>query len=278
MLYLYIVISAALIPIIDRFAPIFQKSYSWWLVPLMIVGFFIGFILLHLIVFAVSVLIVNPNKESDKGNKYYRALVNVTLPLIFKIVGVRIHVTGEDKIPYDKRVMLICNHISDIDPAVIISSFPQLELGFIAKKEAYTLFPFIGKVMKKLNCLPIDRENNREGIKTILKAVKYIKEDKVSIGIFPEGYTSLTGELQDFRNGAFKIATKANAPIVVCTLVNSDKALKNLFRRTDIYLDVLDVISEEDVNSLHTDKIGERAHKIMLENIKKRKEQKTAAS
>ena len=120
--------------------------------------------------------------------------------------------------------------------------------------------------------VPIDRENNREAIKSIIKAVDYIKSDKASIGIFPEGYTSLDGELHEFRNGAFKIATKAKAPIVVCTLVNSDKCFKNLIkRRTDVYLDVLKVLSKEEVESLHTDKIGEIVHTAMKENLDKRK-------
>lgn len=272
MFYFYLVASAALIPILNNFWNILRNENSWWLVPVLFIGFFLCFLILHLGVFAISVLIVNPNKPSEKGNKYYRFLVKITLPMVFKICRVKVNVTGEDKIPYDKRVMLVCNHINDIDPAVIIKCFPDLELGFIAKKEVYTLFPFVAKIMKKLYCLPIDRENNREGVKTILKAIEYIKNDKASIGIFPEGYTSLDGELHEFRNGAFKIATKAKCPIVVCTLVNSEKVFKNLFKRkTEVFLDVLDVITEEETAVLHTDAISERVHSEMLENITMRR-------
>lgn len=272
MLYVYLVASAALIPILDIFFDILRESYSWWLVPVLFIGFFLGFIILHLAVFAVSALIVNPNTESEKGNKYYRGLVKYTLPMVFKLARVEIRVTGEDKIPENKRLMLVCNHINDVDPAVILSSFPDLELGFIAKKEVYTLLPFVAKMMKKLYCLPIDRENNREAIKTILKAIEYIKKDKASIGIFPEGYTSLDGELHDFRNGAFKIATKSKCPIVVCTLVNSNLVFKNMFRKkTVVFLDVIDVISEEETAVLHTDEIGKRVHEEMLNNINMRR-------
>ena len=61
MLYVYLVASAALIPILDIFFDILKESYSWWLVPVLFIGFFLGFIILHLAVFAVSALIVNPN-------------------------------------------------------------------------------------------------------------------------------------------------------------------------------------------------------------------------
>jgi len=272
MLYVYIVVAAALIPIIDRFVNLTRNSNSWWLVPLLFVGFFLAFVILHLLVFVVSIALVNVEKQSDKLKKYYRILVNITLPMVFKLGLVKIHLTGEDKIPEDKRVMLVCNHIHDFDPAVIISCLPKLELGFIAKREVYTELPFVAKMMTKLNCLPINRENNREAAKTILKAVEYIKTDKASIGIFPEGYTSKDGELQPLRNGCFKIATRAKCPIVVCTLVNSNIIVKNMFRRKcNVYLDVLEVISEEEILTLTTEQIGDRIHKEMFENIKYRR-------
>ncbi len=269
MIYVYLIVSAALIPILDNFFEILRKSYSWWLVPVLFLGFTLAFIVLQLAVFAVSVLLIRNESKSERFCRYYRAVTNITLPLLFKLGLVKIKVTGEDKIPQNCRLMLVSNHINDIDPVVIMTAFPRLELGFIAKKEVYDLFPFISKIMRRLYCIPIDRENNREGIKAILKAIEYIKKDKASIGIFPEGYTSKDGNLQEFRNGAFKIATKAKCPIVVCTLKNSDKVFSNMFRRkTEVFLDVLDVITAEETAVLHTDKIGERVHNAMSENLK----------
>ena len=61
-------------------------------------------------------------------------------------------------------------------------------------------------------------------------------------------------------------------PIVVCALVNSKAILKNMFRRrTDVYLDVLDVIPPEDFEKLKTIEIGDRAHAVMLDGLQKRK-------
>ena len=118
--------------------------------------------------------------------------------------------------------------------------------------------------MRKILCLPLDRNNDREALKAILKAIQFIKEDKASIAVFPEGGTSKSGLLQPFRNGAFKIAQKAHVPIVAI--------LKNMFRRrTDVHLDVLDVIPAETVASLKTTvEIGDYAHKILSEGLAKR--------
>ena len=118
----------------------------------------------------------------------------------------------------------------------------------------------------------IDRENDRAALRTILKAIQFLKEDKTSIAVFPEGYTSKTGELNSFRNGAFKIAQKAGVPIVVCVLSNTPAILKNMFRRhTDVYLDVLDIIPADELNGVTTAQIGSRIHDTMTKGISARR-------
>ena len=109
---------------------------------------------------------------------------------------------------------------------------------------------------------------DREALRTILKAIEFLKQDKTSIAVFPEGYTSKTGKLQEFRNGVFKIAQKAGVPIVVCVLSNTPAIIKNMFRRhTDVYLDVLDVIPAEDLAGVTTVQIGARVHTMMEKGI-----------
>ncbi len=271
MLYVYIVAAVAAVPLLNNFMPVFSQSHSWWSAPLLAVGFFVGFIVLHAAVLFGSTLFISLSSPAERGSKFMRGLVNLTLPMAFSLVRVKIHTTGKDKIPENERVLLVCNHTHDIDPAVIIREFPELELGFVAKREIYTDMKPIAKIMHKLYCLPINRENNREAAKTIILATKLIKEDKASIGIFPEGYTSRTGELQPMRNGAFKIAQKAGVPIVVCSLVGTRAAVKKLFFcKNDIYLDVLEVISAEETKALSTAEIGDRVYSEMLRKIEQR--------
>ena len=66
MFYFYLVLSVALVPILNNFFEILGKSYSWWLVPVLLVAFFIGLVLLHAIVFAVSFLIGGQKNPPDK--------------------------------------------------------------------------------------------------------------------------------------------------------------------------------------------------------------------
>lgn len=272
MLYIYLVASAVLILVLDNFANIMHEPYSWWLCILFLLGFTLAFIIIHALVLVVCVLTVNLKSDPDKNSKAFRKLIELSLPMLFTLARVKIHTSGEEKLPETDRVMLVCNHTHEIDPAVIIKEFPHLKLGFIAKKEAYDMYPFVAKAMHRLHCLPIDRENNREAAKTIVKASKFLKEKQASIGIFPEGYANVDGNLQPLRNGAFKIAVKAEAPIVVCTLVGMCYLHKRIFvKHTDVYLDVVDVIYPEEFADGHTDAIGERVYNAMKNSIDSRR-------
>lgn len=275
MLYFYLVASVALIPLLNNFFDILRQPYSIWLVPLLFVGFFIGFLLLHAIVLFFSVVFIRLDSPQGRFSNYIRTLVTVTLRLIIPMLGVKIHSSGKEKVPENGRMMLVCNHLDNIDPAVILNELPQCELAFIAKKEVYETMPFVAKVLHKLHGMPIDRENNREAAKTVITAIKKIKEDVASVAVFPEGYCSKTGELLPLRNGVFKIAQKAGVPIVVCVIADTPLFLKQLFRkRTHIYFDVVETIPAEKVAEMSTAEIGDYVHKLMYDAIEEIKQKK----
>lgn len=271
MIYVYLVAAAAALPLLDNFINVFHRQNSWWQVPLIFIGIFLVLIILHLCVLAVSIALVDMKAPSEKHSRYYRALIGATLPMLFKLARVHIHTTGVEKVPQDGKFLLVCNHTHDIDPAVIINELPKEKLGFIAKKEIYTDMRFVAKAMHKLHCLPIDRENNRNAVETIVNAIKLIKGGTVSVGVFPEGYTSLDGKLHEFRNGVFKIALKAQCPVVVCTLVGVRAAVRRLFlHRTDIYFDIVETILPEEIAGMSTSEIGERVHRDMSQSLANR--------
>lgn len=272
MFYFYLVLSALLIPILNNFFGILGESYSWWLVPVLLVAFFICFLLLHAIVFVLSFLIGGQKNPPGKCAKYYRFLAKITIPLVLKLARVEINVRGMDidELPKDRRMLFVCNHKHEFDPIIMLKVFEDFELGFIGKKEIFEKMFLVGDVMHKLYSLPIDRENNREAAKTIINAIKILKEDKASMGLFPEGYTNRTEEfLLPFRNGAFKIAYKAQVPIVVCT-VNGTRAIpKRMFRKkSEVDFCIADVIYPNEFMDLTTAELGDKIHAIMEQSLK----------
>lgn len=263
MFYVYLVASAALIPILDNFFEILRHSYSWWLVPLLFVGLFLGLVIIHIIITVIWILTIRTDRPV-KQRPAFRRWVNLTVPLLMKLVRVSVKASGVEKVPQNGRMLFVCNHQHDLDPVMMLSVFPDYDIGFIGKKEIYKTMPIIGKAMHGLCGLPIDRENNREAAKTVIEAVHILKEGKASIGLFPEGYTSKSCELLPLRNGSLKIACKAKAPIVVCVLNNTRSIPKRMFiHHTEIEFRVLSVITPEEYEGMNTAELGDIIHSQM---------------
>ncbi len=267
MLHLYTAISA-ICTVITALINLSAGLKLLWIVPVTFAGTFIGFILLQCLIFVITVLLIDVKKPPERFSKPFRFMVKLLLDVLVPIVRVKIHTTGLNKVPKSKRFLLVSNHLFDFDPAVFMYCMPEAELAFIGKKEIYKDLKFVAKAMHKLHGLPIDRENNRSAVLTINKAAETIKNDLASIAIFPEGYTSKTGELLPFRNGAFKIAKKAHCPIVVATIKNTRQIVKNMFfKKTDVYLDILAVVDETQVDALSTAELSDNIHALMAENL-----------
>lgn len=266
MVYFYLIAAGALLPILNNFFPIFEKGYSWWLAPLLYVVFLFGLMLIQIGLMFLVFAVVSPNSTSKGATKFYRFMVKYSLPLIIWLAKVKINVTGidPDDVPKDRKMLFVCNHQHDFDPAVIFSVFPDNEIGFIGKKDIIKKLPFIAKIMKLLGGLFIDRENDREAAKTIIEATRILKEEKSSIGLFPEGYTSKTCELLPFRNGGFKMALKAKVPIVVCVINNTRAIPKRMCRLTaKVDFKIVDVIYPEAFEGMNTAELGDMIHEKM---------------
>ena len=263
----YLIISIVITLLLNNFFSIFTTAHSWWSAPLLAIGIFLGLVIIQLLVLVLLVFTTNTAKPvSFKKTRFFRAVLNASLLPILKLMGIRITFEGGELLPKDKRFLLLCNHQQDFDPAIIISQLPDSELAFIGKKEIYTEMKFVSQAMHLIRSLPINRENDREAAKTIIKAVNTIKNNEASIAIFPEGYTNTTPEkgLLPFRNGCLKIATKSGAPIVVCVVNNTRQIPKNIFRRrTYIDLKLIRVISPDEYSDLNTQELGDLIHKEM---------------
>jgi len=209
-------------------------------------------------------------KPVEKDSPFYRALAHGYIDLIIRLFRIRMETEGADRLPKAGRFMLVCNHLSQADPALLLWRFRKAQLAFISKQENYNK-PLIAQVMHKLYCQSLRRENDREALKTILKCVDQLKQDQVNVAAFPEGYTSKDGKLHNFRHGVFKVAQKAGVPIVVCTLRGSDRVFSNMLRLkpSHVKLHVVGVIAPEAWKGATAVQIGVNAHSMMAADLGK---------
>ena len=240
----------------------------FWVLPLYFVVSWAELAVLALaLLFAMSAL-VDLDKPQEKDNKFYRLIMYLYVDALITLVRAKVHATGLEKTPKDGRFLLVCNHQHLADVGVLISCFQKSKLAFISKKENQKL-PVIGKFMHRTSSQPLDREDDRQALKVILKCIQMVKEDEVSVAVFPEGTRSKTGKLLPFRNGAFKIAQKAGVPIVVCTINGTGPLFHNVKKgkATHIDLHLVDVIGPEELKGKTTAEIGQRVYEMMIGDL-----------
>lgn len=239
-----------------------------WLLPVLFCGSYLVFLLTAFLVLWAFSGVVDTGKPQERDSKLYRRIVMLYIEALIPLVGLKITTAGLEKMPAEKRIMLVCNHQNEGDPGILMHYFKKYELSFIAKKEVQDMF-IMGKLMHKLLCQPINRENDREALKSILRCIQLLKTDEVSVGAFPEGGIFDKDKLHPFRSGVFKIAQKANVPIVVCTLKGTSDLFSNMRRlkRTAVQLHLVDVIPAEEVAAANTVELGDKIYRMMLTDL-----------
>ena len=239
-----------------------------WLGVLALIGAFVALLVLAFGFFFVMCKIIDPKKPQEKDSRFYRALMHLYVDAIITLVRVKITVKGAEKMPAEGRIMLVSNHRDNIDPAFLLTCFRKKQLAFISKREVQDMF-LVGTLMHKILCQPINRENDREALKTIQECIRLIKEDEVSIAVFPEGYIHDDRLFHPFRPGVFKIAQRTKVPIVVCTLHNTLTVFQNAFqlKRSDVQMNLLAVIQPEEYAGITTVELANRIHDMMAEDL-----------
>lgn len=155
----------------------------------------------------------------DVKSRSSLAIVNWAFRCVAFLSGTKLIVKGRENIPDDRAVLYVGNHRSFFD---IVLTYPLVKgpTGYVAKKEMEKV-PLLSIWMKDLHCLFLDRDNIKEGMKTILAAIEKAKSG-ISICIFPEGTRNKTADtFLPFHEGSFKIAEKSGVPIIPMTIVNS---------------------------------------------------------
>jgi 1-acyl-sn-glycerol-3-phosphate acyltransferase len=128
-----------------------------------------------------------------------------------RVCGVTVLVRGGDNVDWDVPIIVMANHQSHFDIPVIYAALPR-SFGMLAKKELFRV-PVFSAAMKGMRCVPIDRENRRQSLRSLQGAAEQVRTGK-SIVVFPEGTRSPDGLIHDLKKGPFYLAEMAGVPVV----------------------------------------------------------------
>ena len=230
-------------------------------------GSFLGiYLLLSYLVFPVLWIYEKINKK--KKDELSLRIVQWGFRTILNIAGTEITVIGKENMPKE-AALYVGNHRSYFDILLLYVQCERLT-GFVAK-DSIEKVPSLRVWMRYLYCLFLNRSDAREGLKTILTAIEYVKKG-ISICIFPEGTRNDGEELSmlPFKEGSFKIATKTGCPIVPVSINNSAEIFENhvpALRKTHVVIEYGKPIYPKDLSKDELKTIGAHCQNIIQETI-----------
>jgi 1-acyl-sn-glycerol-3-phosphate acyltransferase len=138
-----------------------------------------------------------------------------------RIAGVRARAEGLEHIPPGVCVY-VCNHVSNLDPPVVIGSIPR-RVAMFTKRELFRL-PFLGWAMRLGKFVPVNRRDPNAARASVRLAQRYLRQG-ISYVIFAEGTRSPDGRLREFKRGGFLLAIEAGVPIVPVSVIGTQRLL-----------------------------------------------------
>lgn len=230
----------------------------------------VGICVLYLLFLFVCSRFADNNKEYTSDSCFYRILLNSFTGIILRLLRIKVHVTGSERVCSDRKVLFVGNHRSNYDPIITWYVFRKWKVAFVSKESNFKI-PIFGRIIRKCCFMSIDRVNPKNALMTINKAADLLAHEEVSVGIYPEGTRNKSRGLLTFHNGVFKIAQKNSTPIVVIAISGTEKIAANLlrFRGSHVYLTVADIIDGQEAGQARTAQIGQRVRDSLITALDK---------
>jgi 1-acyl-sn-glycerol-3-phosphate acyltransferase len=135
-----------------------------------------------------------------------------TLALGVRAAGIRVRVIGLERVPKGTSCIFLSNHVSNLDPPVLLPVLPGMSSVFL--KKSLMKIPLLGVAMRMGKFVPVSRGHSREEAARSVAVAADALRSGLNIFIFPEGTRSPDGNLLPFKKGAFFLAAETGAPMV----------------------------------------------------------------
>ena len=178
----------------------------------------------------------------------------------------RFKITGDDHIPTTGAAVLTCNHVSFVDPVLLMAASPW-PIYFVMDHRIFKM-PVLGWFFRLLKAIPIaPRAEDPAMYESAFEAAAKVLRNGDLLAIFPEGGLTKNGELQEFKGGIMKILDNAKrdeitVPVIPMALTylwgsffsraEKGSAMVKPFRRgvwSRVGLNVGEPIAAQNVNS-----------------------------
>ena len=158
----------------------------------------------------------------DQSGRIQHGFARLWSRMILATSGCKLQVEGLENVDLSQAYIYACNHQSAFDIPTLYVGLP-VQFRIMAKKELFR-YPFMGWHLKRSGQIPIERENARSSLKSLIRASETVRGG-TPLFVFPEGGRTPDGTIKPFLGGAFYVAIKAGVPIVPMAIVGTYEAL-----------------------------------------------------
>jgi len=196
-------------------------KYPFWLL------YRIWFYLLVLLPIIVLFPLILITILSEKTYSLFFKIARLWARFILIGMGFRYTIKGTENFEAGKSYMLVANHTSMADIMLMLLAVKNHPFVFVGKKELVKI-PIFGFIYKRV-CILVDRENSKSRFAVFERAQNRIQQG-LSICIFPEGGVPDESVLLDeFKDGAFRIAIEHQLTIIPVTFHDNKKRFSYTF-------------------------------------------------
>jgi 1-acyl-sn-glycerol-3-phosphate acyltransferase len=129
-----------------------------------------------------------------------------------RAAGIKVEISGLEHVPVGRSCIYMCNHVSNLDPPVVLPLLPGRS-AVLLKKELMSI-PVLGTAMRMAKFVPVERGSRRDAAQASVAAAGDALRSGLHILVFPEGTRSQDGRLSSFKKGPFFLAQQTEAAII----------------------------------------------------------------
>ena len=141
-----------------------------------------------------------------------------------RAASIKVEIAGFENVPAGRSCIFMCNHVSNLDPPVLLPLLPGRS-SVLLKKELIGI-PILGTAMRMAKFVPVERGSRRDAAKASVEAAADALHSGLHILVYPEGTRSPDGRLATFKKGPFFLAQQTGAPIVPIALSGTQHMMR----------------------------------------------------
>lgn len=180
-----------------------------------------------------------------------------------RIFGVEVEIRRHPAVAEAHPCVYVANHQNNYDLFLMPNAL--LHRTVTIGKKSLRLIPFFGQLYWLSGNILLDRDNRSRAVGTMQGAVDRIRNEQLSVWMFPEGTRSYGRGLLPFKTGAFHIAQQAGVPVVPVCMSSTAHIKLNRWRNGKIIIAMLEPVALDKSTTIRP--FTRQVHQLMADTL-----------